>query len=424
MWQGTWQSQSKGAPAGVTWTHKKAEGPKRLKAPEEGGNPESEMTEASALLQGSFQGAHGDGGAEGSTRLRSAPEDGVCHPSYGHQVKGAPHRHRCTQRPVPPTPLPSPPPRGEQCRGRVWWPREVPTSPAGLPFRPPPCGAASPRVPLARFPRRAKPARGAGRAGAPRGLPPQEHSGAEPPGRKTPPCSARCLRRSVRVPRGQHAQGRPRGGSGPARGPTAAIRNEWPAHGRSRPPPGPRSPQSGPAAPSSPEPTARRPLGLHFAKCPAELAQALSRAPGRAEARRHGRGPRRAPGAPWRLRRCTSRAGSEVGAAEPRSSEGREGPSGPARARHRGCGDAAGSGQPGDPGDRAPSPSTAARASAAAREPRAARGAARPHSPPAPRAPRRSPRWRMRTSSQNGSGGCRRPARAQRSAARRRSPHP
>lgn len=74
--KGTWQSQSKGAPAGVTWTHKKAEGPKRLKAPEEGGNPESEMTEASALLQGSFQGAHVTAPRARSSRAKKAVRAG------------------------------------------------------------------------------------------------------------------------------------------------------------------------------------------------------------------------------------------------------------------------------------------------------------------------------------------------------------
>lgn len=100
---------------------------------------------------------------------------------------------------------------------------------------------------------------------------------------------------------------------------------------------------------------------------------------------------------------------SEVGAAGP---------------RHRGRGYVEGRGRPGDPGEQAPSPSGAARAGGADRQPRAARGAARPHSPSAARAPRRSPRWRMQTSSRNGSGGRRRPARARRSAARKRSPHP
>lgn len=84
-----WQSQSKGAPAGVTWTRKKAEGPKRLKASEEGGNPKSEMTEASALLQGSFQGAHATAPCAQSSRAKKAVRAGHTRLWWG--------RHSCFQ---------------------------------------------------------------------------------------------------------------------------------------------------------------------------------------------------------------------------------------------------------------------------------------------------------------------------------------
>ena len=72
-----WQTQSKGASAGVTWTHEKAEGPKRWIAPEEeGGNPKSEMTEASALLEGGFQGAHATALCTQSSQAKKAARAG------------------------------------------------------------------------------------------------------------------------------------------------------------------------------------------------------------------------------------------------------------------------------------------------------------------------------------------------------------
>lgn len=72
-------------------------------------------------------------------------------------------------------------PSSEGGRGRVWRPREVSARLAGLPFRLPPRGAASPRVPLAGFPWCPEPARGAGRVGEPRGLPRSSTAAQRPP---------------------------------------------------------------------------------------------------------------------------------------------------------------------------------------------------------------------------------------------------
>ncbi|XP_041628975.1 basic salivary proline-rich protein 2-like [Vulpes lagopus] len=200
-------------------------------------------------------------------------------------------------------------------RGRVWVTAGSPLEPgrsrgrgrAGLPFRRPPRGAASPRVPPAHSlgaPSRPGQGRGRGRGWAPRGLPRDPPRPARCPA-AAPPALARGSAREAR-PGGspEEAAGRPRGPEAPA------AMNE-PARGRA-PPPRPRSP--GPAS--------RRPRRHAAARPRAALCR---------EPRGASRGPRRAAQGGGRSRGAAAPA-------EPPARPGVGGAARPGRARGRGRG--------------------------------------------------------------------------------------
>lgn len=198
------------------------------------------------------------------------------------------------------------------CTARLGWPRKVSASPAGFPFRPPPRGAASPRVPPAHSLRaRAWQGRGCGwgwvdgrRVAYSVGA---QQRGAPGPARKTPPRPPRCLchrpkRCGPALPGAARRRRRPSSGTSSSMNEPACdcATSDIPGHA-------PPLPAVRPGGPRSPAGTQLRAFSLHFAKCPTELASLCKRHwAGLRAVGPHGPAE---PPAPWRWRSCTSEPG-------------------------------------------------------------------------------------------------------------------